>query len=134
MPRGAAIVAPLLLRNRTGESSESVTRMTRRTHGSPDRHSSLNPSLESTEAVRIVSVGEHSLGTIGEDDLGQRRWMWATELGPTRDTGQTFNYLKALDVEGLSIARSEEHTSELQSRENLVCRLLLEKKNKICGS
>src|SRR5207302_7635324 len=25
--------------------------------------------------------------------------------------------------------RSEEHTSELQSRENLVCRLLLEKKN-----
>src|SRR6266511_6418365 len=27
-------------------------------------------------------------------------------------------------------ARSEEHTSELQSRENLVCRLLLEKKKK----
>src|SRR5690606_40202583 len=27
--------------------------------------------------------------------------------------------------------RSEEHTSELQSRENLVCRLLLEKKKKI---
>src|SRR5690606_41163452 len=29
----------------------------------------------------------------------------------------------------LPAARSEEHTSELQSRENLVCRLLLEKKN-----
>src|SRR5690606_41305184 len=28
----------------------------------------------------------------------------------------------------LRIGRSEEHTSELQSRENLVCRLLLEKK------
>src|SRR6266511_5374740 len=28
-------------------------------------------------------------------------------------------------------SRSEEHTSELQSRENLVCRLLLEKKKKI---
>src|SRR5690606_41678282 len=28
-----------------------------------------------------------------------------------------------------SAGRSEEHTSELQSRENLVCRLLLEKKN-----
>src|SRR5690606_42164542 len=27
-----------------------------------------------------------------------------------------------------TILRSEEHTSELQSRENLVCRLLLEKK------
>src|SRR5690349_21957383 len=29
-----------------------------------------------------------------------------------------------------SHARSEEHTSELQSRRDLVCRLLLEKKNK----
>src|SRR5690606_37844733 len=28
------------------------------------------------------------------------------------------------------LGRSEEHTSELQSRENLVCRLLLEKKKK----
>src|SRR5690606_41405649 len=28
------------------------------------------------------------------------------------------------------LLRSEEHTSELQSRENLVCRLLLEKKNR----
>src|SRR5204862_2456503 len=28
-------------------------------------------------------------------------------------------------------SRSEEHTSELQSRRDLVCRLLLEKKNKI---
>src|SRR5690606_41631804 len=28
----------------------------------------------------------------------------------------------------MGLARSEEHTSELQSRENLVCRLLLEKK------
>src|SRR5690606_16493751 len=30
----------------------------------------------------------------------------------------------------LHAVRSEEHTSELQSRENLVCRLLLEKKKK----
>src|SRR2546422_1801433 len=31
---------------------------------------------------------------------------------------------------GLDFLRSEEHTSELQSRLHLVCRLLLEKKNK----
>src|SRR5690349_22365136 len=30
----------------------------------------------------------------------------------------------------LGVARSEEHTSELQSRRDLVCRLLLEKKKK----
>src|SRR5690606_40927179 len=36
--------------------------------------------------------------------------------------------LRGLSLVGLTICRSEEHTSELQSRENLVCRLLLEKK------
>src|SRR5436309_11146837 len=37
---------------------------------------------------------------------------------------------RALEVAegGATPRRSEEHTSELQSRENLVCRLLLEKK------
>src|SRR5690606_42144380 len=46
------------------------------------------------------------------------------------------NWTKADEVKNSSenakiklvTARSEEHTSELQSRENLVCRLLLEKK------
>src|SRR5690606_40071523 len=37
----------------------------------------------------------------------------------------------AIFVDG---SRSEEHTSELQSRENLVCRLLLDKKNMSCSS
>src|SRR3712207_7344903 len=32
---------------------------------------------------------------------------------------------------GIAPERSEEHTSELQSRQYLVCRLLLEKKNQI---
>src|SRR5437870_9223290 len=34
------------------------------------------------------------------------------------------------DVAGAVLLRSEEHTSELQSRGHLVCRLLLEKKKK----
>src|SRR5690606_41603121 len=46
----------------------------------------------------------------------------------------SFRHLVVGDQRGLdlgrthAVARSEEHTSELQSRENLVCRLLLEKK------
>src|SRR5690606_42048248 len=36
-----------------------------------------------------------------------------------------------IDPYGKFTFRSEEHTSELQSRENLVCRLLLEKKTHI---
>src|SRR2546430_4765091 len=35
-----------------------------------------------------------------------------------------------LDLGAILEARSEEHTSELQSQSNLVCRLLLEKKKK----
>src|SRR3712207_8874423 len=35
------------------------------------------------------------------------------------------------DVEDQQLGRSEEHTSELQSRQYLVCRLLLEKKKNI---
>src|SRR5688572_31191540 len=37
---------------------------------------------------------------------------------------------QAVDADRRSHRRSEEHTSELQSQSNLVCRLLLEKKKK----
>src|SRR2546430_13629824 len=47
-----------------------------------------------------------------------------TEIVNTR----TINGVKLFDVKITS--RSEEHTSELQSQSNLVCRLLLEKKKK----
>src|SRR5699024_12513506 len=38
--------------------------------------------------------------------------------------------IRSTDLEVNPVGRSEEHTSELQSRFDLVCRLLLEKKNK----
>src|SRR5690606_1652579 len=42
--------------------------------------------------------------------------------------GEEDDYRKPIEVVN---SRSEEHTSELQSREKLVCRLLLEQKNNI---
>src|SRR5438270_3141884 len=39
-------------------------------------------------------------------------------------------YRRARRGEPVALPRSEEHTSELQSQSNLVCRLLLEKKKK----
>src|SRR5437868_11664688 len=45
------------------------------------------------------------------------------------DVGTPESYLQAhRDVLERNVTRSEEHTSELQSRFDLVCRLLLEKK------
>src|SRR2546427_7931523 len=43
--------------------------------------------------------------------------------------GQYFRYEPRLGAKACRAVRSEEHTSELQSQSNLVCRLLLEKKN-----
>src|SRR2546426_6837247 len=45
--------------------------------------------------------------------------------------GQHSPGMPAHDCSSKELSRSEEHTSELQSPCNLVCRLLLEKKNKI---
>src|SRR3712207_6975029 len=47
-------------------------------------------------------------------------------LKSEEDSGKVATYIMAFTLD-----RSEEHTSELQSRQYLVCRLLLEKKNAI---
>src|SRR5690606_41415804 len=58
-----------------------------------------------------------------------------SEFRVRRDGGRTaFEFVRQIGTSGVAMGapeddpRSEEHTSELQSRENLVCRLLLEKK------
>src|SRR2546427_9009411 len=49
--------------------------------------------------------------------LGLRPWLYSAANRPKARPGN-------------ALRRSEEHTSELQSQSNLVCRLLLEKKKK----
>src|SRR2546430_11389549 len=41
------------------------------------------------------------------------------------------NQIPAAAIDHIEVLRSEEHTSELQSQSNLVCRLLLEKKTAV---
>src|SRR2546427_8616827 len=43
-------------------------------------------------------------------------------------SGSSYTSDSELDLEWVGMSRSEEHTSELQSQSNLVCRLLLAKK------
>src|SRR3712207_7853889 len=54
--------------------------------------------------------------------LRRQRREWCERLGQPVELGQHA---------GQALRRSEEHTSELQSRQYLVCRLLLEKKKTI---
>src|SRR5258707_8848477 len=55
------------------------------------------------------------------DFAGERRAEWA---------GAVERHQRMLQAARRRCLRSEEHTSELQSRQYLVCRLLLEKKKK----
>src|SRR2546421_7901511 len=54
----------------------------------------------------------------------------ATPARPSAATSAASAWIAAETVRCRSANRSEEHTSELQSRSDLVCRLLLEKKKK----
>src|SRR5688572_32116565 len=49
---------------------------------------------------------------------------------PTRHQGTTASAGPSCAPQAPRVCRSEEHTSELESQSNLVCRLLLEKKKK----
>src|SRR5256885_12168843 len=56
-------------------------------------------------------------------------------IGDDRDRDRLLDRADELPIGLASVelaARSEEHTSELQSPCNLVCRLLLEKKDRLC--
>src|SRR5207253_9022564 len=66
--------------------------------------------------------------------IGSLRWTFRQRC-PTRRSPRSSGWCRSRQSESVSTtssrsARSEEHTSELQSRGHLVCRLLLEKKKK----
>src|SRR5688572_8110953 len=84
-------------------------------------------ALEVGEADLRLGQAEHVLDAgPRERDLQERQ-----QGGPGRGVGGEVLDLAAVDVAGDDQpVRSEEHTSELQSQSNLVCRLLLEKKKK----
>src|SRR2546430_4370629 len=57
---------------------------------------------------------------------------YSTTMGELRRVRREYQRRRVAEDQGvvLDAWRSEEHTSELQSQSNLVCRLLLEKKKK----
>src|SRR5437016_10659649 len=81
----------------------------------PRTINSREPLIKAAAALQRVD-SNHGFGKIAEDYGGKRDCVAAQ--GGTDHRGRT------RDAE----RRSEEHTSELQSLTNLVCRLLLEKK------
>src|SRR2546426_7634050 len=74
-------------------------------------YTTLFRSITTTTYVHIPDIVRGAISAIGYTDA-------------------SFGFDAQRDVAGLPVDRSEEHTSELQSPCNLVCRLLLEKKKK----
>src|SRR5699024_12550824 len=106
-----------------------------------------HPAATAPPAAASLAL-PRSLGFPGEPTLPRQLLLGLITLGllaevlrlrtairdgiPTRAAATTRRVLKLLDrflvCVGPVLPRSEEHTSELQSRFELVCRLLLEKK------
>src|SRR5437762_6073284 len=77
-----------------------------------------------------VTVREIRNEANSEIEIVKVRGMKRSLIWPSRKTVGTNTMIVVIVAEKIGIARSEEHTSELQSPMYLVCRLLLEKKKK----
>src|SRR3712207_8140179 len=83
--------------------------------------STLFPYATLFRSFCVLRRAGRELGEVRLDALGELLGAAAREAD---------DEVGARVVPGVEVARSEEHTSELQSRQYLVCRLLLEKKIK----
>src|SRR5688572_32013869 len=86
----------------------------------------------------MSSAGASLRGGTSSSYLGWRGWRSPPQFGcrVTADThrskaSEQTRFLRSCSPASCPRHKSEEHTSELQSQSNLVCRLLLEKKNTV---
>src|SRR3712207_8079751 len=83
-----------------------------------------------TATTEIYTLSLHDALPICEGSLPKRTSASRSVTpAPSAESSAASWNTPATPLEVASVVRSEEHTSELQSRQYLVCRLLLEKKN-----
>src|SRR5436305_11619603 len=102
--------------------------MTRRTAHSPASPAPAHVyplSLHDALPIYLFDAPVHVVGKAGDEQrVDERRGRRDAKRPPVQKCAAA-----AFGGEQLASIRSEEHTSELQSRPHLVCRLLLAKKN-----
>src|SRR5690606_42079517 len=85
------------------------------------------PTRRSSDLGETVDSMKSRLAAAA-DSIDVWKFGWGTAyIDPMLEA--KLDLLRAADIRSCLGGRSEEHTSELQSREKLVCRLLLAKKN-----
>src|SRR5688572_32107878 len=87
-----------------------------------------------TTLFRSVKLGEEARSSL-DPELRLRNYRRMNEIAleqlpwiPVVQPRRLYGIANAIEFQPYGNGRSEEHTSELQSQSNLVCRLLLEKK------
>src|SRR3712207_9254832 len=100
----------------------------------PSQDLSLFFFFNDTATTEIYTLSLHDALPISPFEASALAGQLSLRVKAEGRFGTPFSWL--LTAEGLEMMthRSEEHTSELQSRQYLVCRLLLEKKKKNQGS
>src|SRR5690606_41334523 len=95
----------------------------RHLHSFPTRRSSdlIKLCFQAFQSAQIAHVTQIRMGS-------RKKGNEAVDVDLESTLDRTDNFPRHPLVLFKRVLRSEEHTSELQSRENLVCRLLLEKK------
>src|SRR5690606_39317460 len=90
----------------------------------------LNGKLDLAQAEAVLDIVNAATEAARRNAAGGLTGALSRRVGEVQsDVTAAYAELQAgfdYPEEGVPEARSEEHTSELQSRENLVCRLLLE--------
>src|SRR5206468_10335817 len=89
------------------------------------------PTRRSSDLILFICGGAFAnLDKVIERRIGHKGVGFGSIVSSKheKDTGDLFEEVLPEDL--VEYGRSEEHTSELQSRSDLVCRLLLEKKKK----
>src|SRR5688572_11754944 len=106
----------------------------------PDAARREMPGIEDSEALKAFSDDERArfdtaIGylclDLGIEPLAALHFGEVPASASSHPQAQAGLAILAVRRGNARVARSEEHTSELQSQSNLVCRLLLEKKKKI---
>src|SRR3712207_1758436 len=93
--------------------------------------------MENYSAIEeSISEAQQNVANLDTDQIRRQGEVEATDAArrQARELGVDLTKIEGTGADGRIIVRSEEHTSELQSRQYLVCRLLLEKKKKYFSS
>src|SRR5207249_5102370 len=92
-----------------------------------DARASITPWLcDVTSSESVAAMAAACMRTYGTIDILVNNVGGSAAGGPVELAEEVWD--SQVDINLKSVFRSEEHTSELQSRFDLVCRLLLEKK------